>query len=149
MPERIEWQAPEFDYFKKKPSWYALVVAAGAVLIAFAIWQKNLLFVVFALVAVMMTVIWGRKKPKTLWCQLDSNSLKIGGRIYQLQNFSGFYIDREVLVLKEKGLFGSYLKVKIDPAKYEQSKKIAASAGLPEMDYDEPLFETIGKWLGF
>jgi len=144
----IEWQAPEFDYYKKDVSWYWLVIIVSIIVALIALWQKNLLFAIFIAVASIMIVVWGRRKPRIIEYRLNSDGLQISGKLYDLKSFDGFYIDDEKLVLKHKARFRTYFKIQIDIEKKEAIENRLQHI-LPEIEYSESLIEAVSQWLGF
>ncbi len=148
MPERIEWQAPEFHYYKKDLSWYGWVIVIGAVIILIALWQRNMLFAFFGVIAVIMIVVWGEKRPKTIRFGLDKNNLRIDGKDYSLKSFSGFTIEGNVLILRKKGIFGAYEKITLP---FEKTGVIKGKLKplMPEMEYAPSLIDEIARVMGF
>jgi hypothetical protein len=47
----ISWRAAEFHYIEKDYLWYTGIIAAGALLLVIALWQRNFFFAVFVAIA--------------------------------------------------------------------------------------------------
>lgn len=109
----ISWQAPEFEYYQKELSWYWTIVVTALILFIAALWQKNLLFALFIVVAMAMVFIWSKQKPKIIRYYLDDKNLVIGETTYKLESFSEYYVDESKLVLKHQGYFRPHLKITI------------------------------------
>lgn len=144
----IEWQTQEYDYLKKDTIWYLVVVGIGLLLILFALWQRNFLFAVFILFAVLTVIIWNKQKPRKIKCVLDEKGIKINNKFYDLEDFSGFDLFEGLLVLKKSGYLGRYLKIKITDNVGDKIKK-QLQKKLSEVEYEESIIDIIGDYLGF
>ncbi|MFH1758963.1 MAG: hypothetical protein ABH822_00160 [Patescibacteria group bacterium] len=146
--QAISWRAPEFEYYQKDLGWYWTVVIVGVILTIIALWQKNLLFAIFIVVAVVMVFIGARQKPEVIKHQLNNEKLSIGDTVYELSDFFEFYIDEKKLVLRHQSRFKPLFKI---PIKKEDKDGIAnlLKDKLEKMDYKESLTDAAGKFLGF
>lgn len=91
----MEWEAPEFEYREKGVSWYWITIILAALMIAFAVWQRDFLFGFFVVVAEMLIIIWGDREPRHLPFLLTDEHLQIGERkLHLMREFSGWSTDR-------------------------------------------------------
>lgn len=148
MQRSINWKCPEFDYYPKDSGWSFLVIVAGLVVIAIAVWLKNFLFAVFSALAVVMVLVWGWRKPRLITCRLSEDKLELGKVSYQLNQFEGFDIKDEQLILKQKGRLGRFIKTKINKEQAGKIKEVLKK-NLPEVEYEESLIDVISRWAGF
>lgn len=152
MPEDnnqfVFWKTPEYQQYQKDVSWYWIVAITGIALTAAALWQKNLLFAIFVVIAALMLIVWGQKKPRIIKVKLDETILRLDDQEFLIKDFLGYYIDDEVLVFKRGGRFSQPLKIDIDTA---DKDKIAAilKDKLVKFEYQESLGEIIGRKIGF
>lgn len=144
----IKWKSSEFEYHEKDWFWYGAVVIISLFLLAVAVWQANFLFIIFIIIATLMIVVWGKRMPKLIRSELGEKYLTIDGKTRDLKDFEGFYIGDDLLVLKLKGKFGSYVKIGIDGSVFDRIKK-QLQKNLAEVEYQESLTDAISRRLGF
>jgi len=141
-------EAFEYEYYSKGWLWYSGAIAIGLILIFIAVWQENFLFAVFVVIAGVMVIIWGKRRPKSVRFELNEKYLTIAGKERELNDFEGFYMEGNLLVLKAKGRFGSYLKIRVNEEVFDKIKK-ELQKKMSEVEYEESLIDVFGHWLGF
>ena len=152
--KEIIWQAPEFKYQHKDISWYWLTIIAAAVMVLFSLWQKNLLFALFIILAETMLIFWAKESPKNLQFKIDKKGVQIGKiKSYGYEEISGFHISEKndgdsELILKTKSKLHPFVKILI------YNDDIAAIKGylknhLSEVEYEESLTDGFSKMIGF
>ena len=152
--EEIKWTAPEFEYHHKEVSWYWISAMAAIVMIAIALWRGNFLFVVFIVLAEIVIVSWAAKIPRYVDFTLSQDGLEIHGHtFYPYKSFDGFAakeIDGELseLILKRKVHLSPYLKVLVETKDISAIKRFLNNF-LPEIEYEESMFDHIAKLLRF
>ena len=91
-PFEIGWESREFEYRPKDVSWYWVSIIIAVLLVAFSVWQRNFLFGVFILIAEILILVWGNRKPRSVACLLNEKGLAIGDeKVYiyeEIENFS-------------------------------------------------------------
>ncbi|OGN00376.1 MAG: hypothetical protein A2651_01635 [Candidatus Yanofskybacteria bacterium RIFCSPHIGHO2_01_FULL_42_12] len=153
LPEVIKWEAPEFEYSYKGVGWYWTSILASIVLILISIWQGNLLFIIFIIVAEILFVFWGREYPKTIQFTLNRKGISIGSlKEYAFEDFQGFHIKEsesaDELILKTKNRLHLYVKIVLPHSNREMVKQFI-SRHLPAMEYEESLHDHFSKLIGF
>ena len=147
--KEIRWTAPEFHYHEKGPSWYWLSVIIAIVVAGLAIFLNNFLFAIFVVMAEVMMLFWARQRPRELEFYLDERGLVINGRkFYPYEAFMGFASYGHEVIFQKKGRLASYVKVMAYPSDASRIK-IFLSGRLPEIEYEESLFDHIFKLLRF
>ncbi len=152
----IKWSSPEYHYYPKDVGWYWLAIIVSAILVIFALWQKNFLFAVFMIVAALLALNWGRRAPRTFEFTLSEKGLDIGGRHrYAFEELAGFAIipnpentELAELILRTKNRLNSWVRIIIATERSEAIKGLLAKF-LPEIEYTESLTEHIGRILRF
>ena len=87
----ITWTAPEFEFREKTVSWYWITIIIAACIIAFAVWERNFLFGVFIIIAEMLVIVWGNRRPPEVAFRLTHEALSIGSdKSYQLKEFENW-----------------------------------------------------------
>ena len=157
MNERsLEWSAPEFHYYHKTELWYWAVAGITGLIILLALWQKNILFAVFAVVAAILVTTWGRRAPRIIAFTLSHEALVIDNKkTYYTKDVTGFAIvpteeDPELLelVLKPKGKIAHFVKVLMPTSHHEDVKEILLTS-VPEIEYEESTADRIARILRF
>lgn len=151
--DQISWHSPEFNYVHKEVEWYWMTIIASSVVFLIAIWQRNLLFAFFIVIAEFLIIHWGRQFPKTIKFSLTKNSVRIGATDeYSYSQLAGYHIlrhdDHSELVLRTKNRIQPFLKILIDSEHIPEIKEFI-SEHLPEIEYDEPLSDHFGRMMGF
>ena len=73
----IIWEAPEFEYREKTVSWYWITIIVAACLIAFAVWERNILFGLFIIIAEILIILWGNQEPRTTLFRFTEDGIEI------------------------------------------------------------------------
>ena len=151
--DQISWHAPEFNYIHKDVEWYWLTIISSAVIFLIAIWQKNLLFAFFIVIAEFLILHWGRQFPKTIKFSLTKNSVQIGGiKEYPYSHILGFHIlrhdDHSEIIFQTKNRIQPFVRILIDSNHIPEIKKFLGEH-LPEIEYEESLSDHFGKIMGF
>ena len=151
--DQISWHAPEFNYVHKEVEWYWMTIIVASVVFLISIWQRNLLFAFFIVIAEFLILHWGRQFPKTLKFSLTKNSVRIGNiDEYPYSHIAGFSIlrhdDHSEIVFQTKKSLQPYLKILIDSDHIKEIRAFLAEH-LPEIDHDEPLSDHFGRMMGF
>ncbi len=96
MTGEIVWQAPEFEYREKTVSWFWVSIFFGVAFLGIAVWQRNFLFAVFVVVAELLILVWGARKPNMIDFRLTGRMLHVGPHTqYSLGDLASWSIDAE------------------------------------------------------
>lgn len=159
--EEISWQAPEFEYHPKDVSWYWMSVIIAVVLIGLALWQQNLLFILFVAIAWLAVVSVANHFP-VVW---EFHADKIGVRVqkagsataprkeYPWKDIEGFdvhpggeaHVD---LILKLRSRFAPFLTLVVHTDDEERIKNFFL-AFVPQKEYHPSLADALAKLVGF
>lgn len=94
MAFTIEWEAPEFEYHEKTVSWYWITIIIAACMIAFAVWERNILFGLFVVIAEILIISWGNREPEIISFLLTETELEIGAlKMHSLKEFESWSAD--------------------------------------------------------
>lgn len=154
-PSGIGWQAPEFEYQTKGVSWYWLSVILATLMIGFAVWQRNFLFGVFVVIAEILVLIWGNKKPRFVYFRITGEGFEIvGEKFYPYRDIEAFSIEEDVasewsrLVFELRGKLKPAFSVGFPTARRREIRE-ALQTFLPEHEWRESFFDSIEKFLRF
>lgn len=153
--KEIVWRAPEFEYHAKGAAWYWLSLGIAALLLAFSVWQKNLLFALFVVIAEAAILYWARRVPKTLEFRINSSGIAIGHiKFYAYEELEGVLIREAVshrgaeLILKTQSRLNPYRKINIQEKDIPDIKKLLPSS-LKEIEYEDSLADFLLNRIGF
>lgn len=150
----ISWEAPEFEYREKTVSWYWLSILIAAVVIAFAVWQKNFLFGFFVLIAEMLFIVWGNRKPRTVHFVMTEAALTIDGtKHYPIKDFESMSVDApeedwNELIFYTRARLKTPLKV-LFPSNQLEALRVQMKTILKEIPYEPTVLDAIEKLLRF
>ncbi len=153
----VKWSAPEFDYSPKGNAWYFSSMAITLLLLAFAVWQKNFLFAFFIVVAEILMLFWGGKKPATVEFKLDEKGLTVAGtKFYSYADLKNFGVS-DIPPLDEKFTeIVIYLKPRLRPSvnillPAGKSAEIegALEKKVPKVEIELTILDALEKFLRF
>lgn len=154
MPQ-ITWQAPEFDYREKSVSWYWISIVVSVALLGAAVWQKNFFFGFFVVVAEILVITWGNKKPEMLEFSADDSGIHIKDRkTYKYTDLQSFGVDNEGAT-EWASIFLSFKsktrpRVRIKAPKKDVGKIGSALSGyINQEEYDPSLLDSLEEFVGF
>mgnify|MGYP000869346888 FL=1 len=88
----LSWKAPDFVYYPKNFTWY-LVVSVLAIGIGVAFYyMQNYLGMTMVILAGIILIILGNKKPKDRLYKIDRDNLYIDNKSYLLKDFKSYYV---------------------------------------------------------
>ncbi len=153
--EIISWRAPEFDHSPKDVSWYWVSIVCAVLILLFALWQKDVLFAIFVILAELMLLRLAKEKPKDMEFELSAKGLAVGTlAFYNFEELTGFHIhEREQepyseLVLKTRKRLHPYLHILIRPKDITVLRNFLGTH-LQEIEYQTSLAEGISRMIGF
>ncbi len=151
----VSWSAPEYEYREKDVSWYWKSIIVAVVLIALAVWQHNVLFVVFLVIGEIMIIVFGNRPPTITRFHIGEKGFRINDGIFhpytQLESFSIVIHEHshwDDLILHTKNRLNETVRVKVPKdmlAKVHRSLSLV----LEETVYEETLVEALEHFLGF
>lgn len=152
--KEITWQAPEFRYQTKDVSWYWTTIGIAGILFLIALWQGNLLFGIFIILAEIMLVVWAKEFPKSLQFEIDAHGVHLD-RIasYSYDDLEGFHIHEGEdgvgeLILKTKKRMHPYITILLLNDDTQPVREFLKNH-LGEIDYEESLSENLSRLIGF
>ncbi len=150
----FNWEAPEFEFYAKGPSWYWISILISVVLLAVALWQKNFLFAAFIIIAEVSVFHWASAVPRSINFEIDGVGVKIGQKhayaYAELEHFAFNKSEGEIkeLIFKHRTKFKPYIKLSVAPSLVPEIRNHLANF-LPEEEYEEPMADVLGKFLRF
>lgn len=144
----IQWSFPEFEYHHKDLGWFVGFIGLAAILSVIALWQKNLLFLIFTAIAVFVIIFWAKEKPKNLNFSLDKKGVWVEKSFYEYGTFLAFAIKPGGLQLKNKARLRLFLNIPFPEDRLDEIKEHLL-AFLPEAEYNESTIDALSRILRF
>lgn len=148
MHNEIRWKSIEFHYHHKNPLWPTLVILITICVASFALWQGNLLFFIFTLIAALLTLVWGHRHPRELQFAINDQGLWIGKKLYRYAHFASFALYEETLQLHFINRINFSMDI-IIPREKTKSIRNRLLAFIPEVEYTESFVDALAHWLKF
>jgi hypothetical protein len=152
--EEIIWEAHEFPYQPKTPVWYWTSIVLTILLMLWALWEGNILFAIFIMIAEIMVFIWAKELPQLYQFRLHEAGLTIGeDKHYHYSDLHHYSIftpedgNTELIFVPRRRIA---LPVRV-PIHSELSDDIRSLLGnrLPEHEYEETLPESLYRIIKF
>jgi hypothetical protein len=147
----ISWEAPEFEYYDRDVLWYLFMAIAATAFILLALWQRNVLFVVFIVIACVTLFAWSQRAPRVHRVSLDETLLTIGNFApHTLDSFMGFMIAHArqdnpewgKVLLQSKQRLSTHLTILVPRGKLVQvSERLLRQ--IPQLEYEESATDAI------
>ena len=150
----IGWRAAEYDHIEKGGGWYATVGAAVLILLAIALWQKNFFFGIFILLAGIIVITLGNRRPDVLDFKLTGEGCEAGrGVFHKYEDLKNFCLKSrpnrlDELVFRKKTAFNPFVRIPVDSRTAEKAR-IFLVQKLPEVAYEGSLMDALIDFLGF
>ncbi len=151
---KISWRAAEFHYFEKDYLWYVWAVFTGVVLLAFALWQRNFFFAVFVVIATVLFVEFGKRRPRTLDYELNEKEVLIDGRMsIPYKSIESFHVRKRLglldeVVFKRATRVNPFIHLPIDEELAVRAREFLLEF-LPEDEHEQTIVEIIAERIGF
>lgn len=153
----LSWTAPEFEYRAKGVGWYWKTIILASIIIAFSIWQGNVVFAGFIVIAEIMIIIWGNRAPEAIHFSITRHGIAIGQRMFFLYPaLEAFSITVSAdplsgwdeLVIHPKYGLAQRVRVRI-PKNLTPSVHRILSIVVAEIEHEDTLVDVIQHYLGF
>jgi hypothetical protein len=152
--ESISWKAAEFHYIEKDVLWHTGIVLAGVLLLIFAFAGHNLFFGIFVVIATILVMEFGRRRPRILEYAVTKDGLLLDKKLYlPYEKIESFRIHKrqnrlDEVVFKKTSKANPFLYVPVDEKTALVVQEFLLSY-LPEDEHDESFAEIIAEWIGF
>ncbi len=155
LEKKIAWTAPEFRFYEKSGAWFLGSVFISGAIILFSLWQKNILFAIFAIISEVMIWFWAQQEPREFPYELTEQGVSAPHTSYQFINFEAFAVVNDSagsplaeLILFPKRRVSMLVRILIKDEMIEEVRAFMKQC-LEEREYHETLGEHISKLLRF
>ena len=77
MEQHLGWKAPEHYYVKKGSTWYLISAIIAAIAAVVAIWQGNIMFLIFIAIAEITVLFLVGSEPKTINYAISNQGIAV------------------------------------------------------------------------
>lgn len=151
----IRWDAPEFEHRPKESGWFWVSIILAVLLIAFAAWQRNPLFVLFVVIAEVLLIIWGNRHPEEVHVIADTSGIRIGERkFYPRSHIDAFsflehqHTDWQDLIILLDRRYIPTVSVRVPGHLVPELRQRLATL-YPEYDHQESFVEVLERYFWF
>jgi len=152
----ISWSAAEYEVGApgRSITWYWMSLIITALLTMFALWQNNVLFAVFIIVAWLIIVSLSGSVPKTWAFVISEDGIAIGAnKQYRWNEIVGFDIHEEsdahkALLIKTMHAFTPMVRINIPKSKERAITDILAKFVKRE-EYEESMIDVLMRIMRF
>jgi hypothetical protein len=153
MPDKIEWAAPEYTYYKKDKSWFFLAGIIFGILMIWSLWTRNILFAIFIALSYFLIVVFALKKPETTFIAINHKGIRINTDFHEFDTLKSFWIFYEPpeigeISLKSKRKTASYIKIPLGEQNPVEIRELLIKY-LPERKQSESLIDNLFRSIGF
>ncbi len=151
--EKIEWEAPEYEFHKKGPNWFWALGIITLALFLSAILLHSFLFAFLILLVGFSLALFGARKPNIVSFKINAQGIHIGNRIYPYENLKCFWVDYEPpykkeLIMESKKTFMPHITIMIGEADPVKIRNYLLRF-LKEEKIEESLTSSVARLLGF
>lgn len=151
LPKTIEWQAPEYEFYKKTADWYWAVGIMTVAASLSATLLHNFLFAFLALLAGFSIALYGARKPDIVLFSITPEGIHIKNRVYLYENLKKFWInynppDKKELIIESKKTLMPPITILLENTD-PQKARACLLRYLKEEKIEEPLATTLAKLL--
>ena len=94
----VSWVVPEYEKHERTRAWYITASVVTTLILAYALWTANFLFVVIIVLAAVVVLIHDSGEPEKIIFAITDEGVVIGGKLIdfnELKNFSIIYKPRQ------------------------------------------------------
>jgi len=150
-PTQLEWSAPEFEYYPKDKNWLIISGLIASFFLFSALWQKNFLLGVMAVLVFFCLNVFGYKKPRLFKFTLNSEGIKIKEKMFLFKDLKSFWIfesSPKRIIFQTKSIFNPHLQIPLG----NQDPKVVRSflkKHLPEKEQKESFLDYLAQRIGY
>lgn len=151
-PHELSWSAAEHEHTGKDITWYLMIGGLALLLLVIAVWQGNYFFAIFVVLAAIMLVNFGRRRPKVFEFRVTEEGVGIGDKFTPFGQLESFMLRErsdalDELIVKQKTYVNPYLRIPVDRTTGARARTLLVTK-LPEEEYQESLLDVFTDWLG-
>lgn len=149
----IRWSASEYDFIPKSREWYWAIgiLVVGLIIVAGLI--HNLLFGILVVLAGFTIALYSARRPRIIAFAITARGVEIGNTLHPYESLESFWIRYNPPQIKEldiisKKMTSPRITIPLGDADPTEIRNILVKT-LKEIETNESLAESIGRYLGF
>lgn len=151
--DRLEWTAPEFEYYKKSKSWFITIGVIATGLFIWAIFSKNFIFAFLIILSCFSVTAFAFKRPNTLNLTITPKGIKINKTFYTFDSLRSFWVFYEPPLIRELSIRSQktimpYIKIPLGEENPVEVRRLLLKY-LPERKHKESLIDNLARSLKF
>jgi len=146
------WVVPEYEKHERSKTWYIIAAIVTVIVLLYALWSANFLFVVIIVLAAMVTMLHDGSEPDAVGFAIADEGLIIGKKFIdydELKNFSIIYKPRQgvrKLYFEFHNVLRPRLSIGLDNMNPLKIRDILLNYLQEDLEREnEPLSEQLGK----
>ncbi len=148
----LNWRIPEYEKYERGKSWYIWAGIAFGLLVVYAIYTLNFLFVVILILAAVITVLRSISEPDEVDFGIFEDGVGVGGKFYTWKDVDKFYIIYEPPDVKNLYFNPNGLRSRISVPLLDQNplkvREVLLKYLIEDTDQEhEPLSESYSRFL--
>jgi hypothetical protein len=151
----LSWHAPEYEHRPKEPGWFWISIIGAILLVTYAVWERNLLFGLFVVIAEVLLIVVGNREPEEILVTADQSGIRIGShKFYPRSHIEAFsFLDHEhtewhdLIILLDRRYIPT-VSVRV-PGHLVPQLRQHLRTQYPEYDHQESFIETLERYLWF
>lgn len=149
----LEWEADEYEFRPKGNTWFRNAGIVAVILFVFALITQNWFFAILVAVATFVVFLYAVRPPKSVYCAITVEGVRIGRRIFDFHDLRTFWIfyspygAKEVSIESKKTVM-PYIRMPLgdtDPVKVRET----LLRFIKEEQHEESLADILARFLGF
>ncbi len=140
---------------EKEFGWYFFIGLTALIIVIFAFWKNNFFFALFMIIAAILVMIFGSKRPTVHTFKIDGHGISIGNKFLPYSRISNFSIrnhpqrggPREI-VIRKKSAVNPFIHMPAEKYMISHAREIL-SEHIPEEDFNETFADIFADFLGF
>jgi len=153
LPQKIAWQAHEYEHVEKSGDWYWIIGVVAIALALISLILENILFAVLIVVGAAVLMVHRAKHPRLLNFEINNRGVVTEKTLYPYKTLDSFCISddepgRERLVVKSQKLFTPFIVIPVGETSSEMVRNYLLNF-LEEEEHEESFAVQIMEWLGF
>ncbi|MBU1178865.1 hypothetical protein KKB69_00790 [Patescibacteria group bacterium] len=148
-----EWIEFEHGHHPKNNEWFWYVASGALIIVILAIFLSNFLFAVLAIIAALVIILTGARKPRKIKFSVGTKGIKAGEKFYPYKELGSFWIHydpplKKELIIKFSKKLSQHAKIPLGNADPGRIRNFLIKI-LKEEEHEESLTEKLAELLGF
>lgn len=150
--EDVTWRAAERNYVEKGSDWYFVVVGVAILLVIISLWQKNFFFTIFIILAALVLISFGKRKPKVVDFGIHDDHIEIDHQIFEYDDLKSFAVKERKgrlneIIIRKNSPVAPFLYMPIS-GKLAKKAESFLETKLEKFEHEVDFFDEVSDWLG-